>query len=189
MLALASIELAFSFACGGRASRDRSAPPTASAGSAGLGGTPSGGNPSGGTPSGGAPSGGSSGIGGTTAAPCLNDADCPTSRVCETCADGSAVCPVSQCVSGTCVDLTPICNCKPAQIDGGTSSTAFRCNWVDCTGITCPSGTSCQCCGGFSRGCLCTTPCMIDAECTDPTRPVCDQGVCSDGAFLCCGCP
>jgi hypothetical protein len=103
----------------------------------------------------------------------------------------SAVCPVSGCNGTFCVDLTPTCKCAPAQRDGGASdgSSGFRCTWVSCDGILCPASTTCLCCGGFSRGCICSTACMTDADCTDPVRPVCDQGICSDGAFLCCGCP
>jgi len=57
------------------------------------------------------------------------------------------------------------------------------------------SGVSCECCaaGGPAENCLCTTTCTSDADCTDSTRPHCEQpsagaaGFCTDAAtFSCC---
>jgi hypothetical protein len=189
-LALSSLAGALSFACGGAVSREQAS------GASGVAGSSAGSNTGGSAGSralGGAPNAGSAGAGasGAPTRPCTSDADCPSGGVCQTCADGSAVCPVSTCNGIFCVDQTPTCNCAPAQRDGGASDggEGFRCTWQSCEGILCPASTSCVCCGGFSPGCICSTNCMTDADCTDPVRPVCDQGVCSDGAFLCCGCP
>jgi hypothetical protein len=191
-LALSSLAGTLSFACAGSVSREQPS------GASGVAGGSAGGNVGGGGSSGigsgavgGTPSAGSAGAGGAPARPCTSDADCPSVGVCQTCADGSAVCPLSLCNGIFCVDQTPTCNCAPAQRDGGASDSGsgFRCTWQSCEGILCPASTSCVCCGGFSPGCICSTHCTTNADCTDPVRPVCDQGVCSDGAFLCCGCP
>jgi hypothetical protein len=187
-LALASFTSALTVACGGRAQREQGSEARAGAsGAAGSDASVAGD----GSALGGAVNAGSTGTGGAPMRPCTSDADCPNDGVCQTCADGSAVCPHSACNGVYCVDATPTCNCAPAQVDSGANdgSSGFRCTWQDCGGILCPAGNSCLCCGGFVVGCLCTTSCSSDADCTDPTRPVCNAGICSDNAPLCCGCP
>lgn len=58
----------------------------------------------------------------------------------------------------------------------------------------CARGLSCECCpaGGPQNRCVCSTTCMSDADCTDPSRPVCQQpsptvpGFCAPRALTCC---
>lgn len=66
-----------------------------------------------------------------------------------------------------------------------------------CTGSmfgTCPVGTMCLACptGPISQTYLCTTPCTLDADCRDPSRPICSRdrregapGICTPPDLVC----
>ena len=78
--------------------------------------------------------------------------------------------------AGEPVDLGPLC-------EGNTFGA--------CT----ETGTGCECCpaGGPLSNCLCTTTCTTDADCPEPSRPLCNKdmlnpgatGICTPNDFVC----
>ncbi len=81
----------------------------------------------------------------------------------------------------------------PEASDPGPEVVQATC--IDLTFGTCAAkDLSCECCpyGGPANHCLCSTPCMTNTDCTDASRPVCQQpgagsqGFCAPADFGCC---
>ena len=146
---------------------------------------------------------------------CCTDSGTPQCCICATDADCAAdfpgfscSCFASNCVNNdtggqcglvgppgdepTAPDVADIAEPAPDLADESTDA------GPTCGGHlsgTCEAASlSCQCCpaGGPSQNCLCSTPCKVDVDCTDPTRPVCNQsapdqpGFCAPADFTCC---
>lgn len=74
---------------------------------------------------------------------------------------------------------------------GGTTTTSTMCDPQDPT--TCETGMGCFCGGpGGQLLCGCGAICQVDADCTDPLKPICcgggagTKGVCTDACTCFC---
>jgi hypothetical protein len=79
--------------------------------------------------------------------------------------------------------------------DTATTSDSDDAGAMCVRGASCSDGAlSCLCCaaGGPRENCTCSTKCTKDADCTDPSRPKCNQqaagieGFCTSTTFMCC---
>ncbi len=97
------------------------------------------------------------------------------------------------------VDDAGIVEDTGTSVDGGTVNDTGANGDAGpvCEGSTegsCAAGLTCDCCpaGGPLQHCTCSTPCASASDCTDPSRPVCQQesptspGFCAADTFTCC---